>query len=402
MANTQVTLVWRCKTEVGWRQFKAMKGRNGRPRKGWVMAGDPPVERHYPEGRYQLRFYEGGKMIYKDGGDDTNKAMDELHVLEHALKARIHAPAAGLQIVEDPQRKTLAKAYTAFLQAAEDRGSPEAKLVYKTAVDEFLQVIRKTYVDELTGADMLFYQRHLRKRERGCSDRTVYNRWANVKAFYLWCGLDPKAMKITAPKFEEQTPEVYEPEEMKKFFPAIEHDPSFYACCQIMLKCGLRDQEVRYLEWKNVNLKRGVLHVEGNPHYGFKVKDSEQRDVPIPPDLVNWLQKYRAAHPGDRLVCPTRTGNPNTKHLLLLKRAARRAGLNCDACEGCEERNECSHWFLHKFRATYVTMLLRSGMDLRTTMKLSGHSDLASVMRYLSPADDASVRARVSGISWGD
>ena len=32
--------------------------------------------------------------------------------------------------------------------------------------------------------------------------------------------------------------------------------------------------------------------------------------------------------------------------------------------------------------------LLRSGMDLRTVMKLSGHSDSESVMRHLSPATD--------------
>jgi hypothetical protein len=39
-------------------------------------------------------------------------------------------------------------------------------------------------------------------------------------------------------------------------------------------------------------------------------------------------------------------------------------------------------------------------MDLRTVMKFSGHSDLDSVMRYLSPAADAAIKAHVDGVEW--
>jgi integrase len=420
MANTQVTLIWRCKTEAGWRQFKAVMGANGRPKKGVVMDGDPPQEVQYPQGSFQLRYYEGNKMIYKNVGPDTGKALDEKYKLENLLKTRVTAVEAGVQIVEDPRRKTLATAYEAFLQSADDRGSDEAKIVYRTALDEFFQVINRTYVDELTMEDMLQYQRHLRKR--GCSDRTIFNRWSNVKAFFLYCGFDPKKMpsedgekrKLKAPKYEEQTPEIYEPEEMGEIFKfmesdaAIESDPGLYACCQIMLKCGLRDQEACYLEWRNVNLNSGILSVRGNPRYDFKVKDSEQRDIPMPKSLVRWLRSYREARPQDLLVCPTVTGLPNTKHLRLLKSAAFRAGLNCNSCPTCVEKNECERWFLHKFRATAITMWLRpkemggAGLDLRTVMKLSGHADLASVMRYLSPASDEAVRKGVDAVTWGD
>jgi len=413
LANTQVTLIWRCKTEKGWERFRPAMGANGRPRKGWVMVGG--VERHYPEGRFVLRHYEGSKALYKDIGPDTSKALDQKRVLENLLKTRTHAAVAGVQIIEDPQRRTLAKAYAAFLQAADDRGSPEAKIVYRTAVDEFFQVIPgKTYVDELVAEDMLRYQRHL--RQRGCSDRTIHNRWANTKAFLLYCGFDSKKMpaedgeekKLVAPKYEEQTPEIYEPGEMKKLFAAIKNDDRLYAACQIMLKCGLREQEMSHLEWKNLNLKRGILHVEGNPDYDFKVKDSEQRDIPVPEDLVQWLLNYRAAHPHDRLVCPTSNGRPNTKLLRALKRAAHRAGLNCGVCQTCKERNECEHWYLHRFRASAITAWLRpvslggAALDLRTVMRLSGHSELASVMRYLSPADNDSVRRSVNRIAYGD
>ena len=396
MANTQVTLIWRCKTDKGWRRFRALYGKNGRVRRGYVLVDGE--EQQYPEGIFELRFYQDNKMQHKPVGEDSTEALNAKRRQENLMLTRTTAAAAGVKLVEFPNRKTLAQEFAKFKQAALDRGSPEAEQVYRIAVEEFLSVVGKTYVDELNADDMLRYQRAL--RARGCSDRTIFNRYANTKAFYLYCGLDPKKIKLVPPKYEEQTPEVYEPEELDAFFLSIKKDESLYAACQLMYQCGLWDQEARYLEWRNVNLRRGVLHIEGNPRYGFKVKDLEQRDVPIPPDLCAWLEAYRKRHPGHVLVAGTKKGKPTTKFLRMVKRAARRAKLNCNQCEGCARLGECSHWFLHKFRATYITTLLRGGMDLRTVMKMSGHANLETVMRYLSPAGDDAVRARVSAIRW--
>jgi site-specific recombinase XerD len=82
-----------------------------------------------------------------------------------------------------------------------------------------------------------------------------------------------------------------------------------------------------------------------------------------------------------------------------LKRVARRAGLNCGECSTCiqgagTESQECERWFLHKFRATFATMHLQAGVDLRTVQSWLGHKDLASTMRYLKPARGREVRER--------
>lgn len=405
MANTQVTLVWRCKTEKGWRYYQPIHGRNGRVRTGVVIVDG--FERRYPEGRFQLRHYEGAKVIYKDIGPDATKALDQKLVLENLLKTRITAPAAGVQIVEDETRTTLTKAYKAFLQRDKDNDRREAEAAHRTALDDFFRVVPKTYVDELTKEDMDRYVADLRKRKK--SPRTIYNRWNNVKAFFIHCDLDLKAMKLKTPEYEEKTVEVYEQEETKALFDSLrDDDPRAYTIFQIMHKCGLREQEAMHLEWSQLNLKRGMLHVKGNPHFDFHVKEYEQRNIPIPESLQKWLQTYRAEHPDDQLVTPTEDGQPDGHWLRALKVAARSAGLNCNDCDGCRKLKECKRWFLHKFRATAITLWLRSkedggaGFDLRTVMKLSGHKDLASVMRYLSPAHDDSVRKGVDRIDWGD
>jgi integrase len=112
------------------------------------------------------------------------------------------------------------------------------------------------------------------------------------------------------------------------------------------------------------------------------------------------LRARRKAHQDDVLVLQTRSGVPNRKLLRSLKAIANRLNLGCRECDSCVERDECEHFFLHKFRATYITKLLRSGMDIRTVMKLSGHSDLQSVMRYLSPATDDAIRVHINSMTW--
>ena len=67
-----------------------------------------------------------------------------------------------------------------------------------------------------------------------------------------------------------------------------------------------------------------------------------------------------------------------------LKRNAKKAGLNRD------------DFWLHKFRATFATMHLQAGVDLRTVMTWMGQTNLESVIRYLKPARHQAVRERVN------
>lgn len=395
MANRKVVLVWLCRTPDGWRRYPVAAGKNGRPRPGWVLVEGR--EKNFPEGRYQLRYYEGSRMVYEDAGESAGEAMVSRQRKANLLIAKESADLAGVKIEGEVERIHLQRARSRFLRITEDRGSTVAAAVYATASAEFLEVTGRTYADEITADDILYFHRTL--RGRGCSDRTVYNRHTQLMAFLRFCKLNVKELAPSTPKYERTIPETYAPEDLKRFFSSIRDEKQFITF-SILLQCGLREQEAVYLEWSNTDLRRGVLRVRANPKYGFKVKDCEERELPIPDSLRERMKCYRSDHPKQLLVTGTRTDQPNTKLLRSLKRAVHHAELNCGRCDACKERNECERWFLHKFRATYITTLLRSGMDLRTVMKLSGHSDLESVMRYLSPAGDAAVRKHVSKIKW--
>jgi hypothetical protein len=266
--NRTVTLVWYCKTEKGWKRLPAVIGGNGRVRPRYAHQDGKLVE--YPQGHYELRYYQGSKVRYEPIGDNAAEALLKLHQKERFLNAQDAAQDAGAVLVEEPSRINLQKQLDRFIQATQDRGSAVAAKAYKLATADFLTVTGKTYADQLTADDMRLYVRAL--RGRGLSDRTLANRYANVKAFLLFCELNIKKLASAAPAYEITLPEIYSAEELTAFFASLRQD-YHKLIFTVLLKCGLREQEAMYLCWTDVDLKTGMLKVCSKPDLGFKVND---------------------------------------------------------------------------------------------------------------------------------
>jgi integrase len=424
MANTNVSLVWRCKTESGWQRFPALYGKSHLPRPGVVLIDGK--ERHRDHGYFQLRYYDAKrKTIFETVSALATEALAALKRREALLGAKALLEAVGSKAqVEEPaaagaNRISLIAAKDKFVQAAEDRGSVAAAGAYRLAVEDFLKITGRLYVDELVPEDMQTYHRVLRSQEQ--SDRTIYNRHKNVKSFFRYLKLDVKLLAPATPKYEEALPEIYTPEEIRDLFAATTPEllragwafdettaDRLLLTWELMLTCGLREQEAMYLEWSQIDFKNKVLRVKANPRFKFKVKDKEQRDIPMGTELVERLRAHYKSNPFQRLVCGTINDEPNDRMWAQLKIVVNRAGLQCKVCETCtrEKDPQCGHWWLHKFRATCITMWLRSkemggaGWDVRTVMKFSGHASLDVVLRYLRPAEDSMVQQAVDTIRW--
>jgi integrase len=393
MANRKVSLVRYCKTPDGWRRYSAVIGKNGRVKPGFVTVKGK--HREYPEGHYECRYYVGSKVAYLNVGEDAAAALTACIKQSKVLVARDTATAAGAVIVEEKGRVNLAKALTRFVQAAEDRGSMVAAGKYKPAGEEFLEVTARRYADEVETEDLLRYQRALRKR--GCSARTIHNMHGYTVAFLRFAGVSARAIPTSAPKYEKTLPQAYTSEELDAFFGTLTDD-QHVVTFKLALQCGLREQELMYVQWPDLDFKHKIVRVRSKPDWGFRIKDKEERDLPMPDGLSALLKALKDESAGQLFVTGTSGNKPNTHLLRTLKRLAKAGGLNCGACASCVERDECEKWFLHKFRSTYATTLLRKGVDIRSVQKLMGHSDLESTMRYLRPAEDAELQAKVNSI----
>jgi integrase/recombinase XerD len=126
---------------------------------------------------------------------------------------------------------------------------------------------------------------------------------------------------------------------------------------KFILGSGFRDQEIRYVEYLDLDSKHDLVRVTAKKEWDFTPKNWEERTVPLPARLKERLRKRKErkqARPQD-LVFGNTKGRPDNEMDMVVKRVAERAGLNCGRCvtehgNKCAEGPYCMNFFLHKFR----------------------------------------------------
>jgi integrase len=400
MANKKVSLIRLCKTDAGWKRLPIVIGKNGKIRPGYALVNGEPVL--FPEGHYELRMYEGKRTVYRNVGEDAAEALAAQQKHTHLLLAKDSADSAGVQIVgEVAGRQSLSKKKDEYIQRHLAKGQVRASETATIAIDDFLEATRLIYADQITEASVLTFYTFLRKR--GNQDRTIYNKHVSLFGWFKWMGLDTRKLAEKPPSYTEREVEIFHQEDLKVLLDSCTGYQRIVF--ETLLKTGVRMQEGMHLEWTNVDFRAKKIRVrerlDNDTADDVRIKDRAERSVPLPDDLALALKQWKKDRPNTHLVLGTANDTPNWKWLLMLKRAVRKAGLNCGRCKGCKGKTkECHLWKIHQFRATYTTMLLRSGVDVRTVMSYTGHADMATVMRYLTPADGDHTQSKINAISW--
>jgi integrase/recombinase XerD len=238
----------------------------------------------------------------------------------------------------------------------------------------------RQYVDQITRQDLLTFKKYI--VATGRDECTAGSKMMRINAMIkdalkLDHGKGPVTVKDA--RVKEDPVEIYEDDELTKFFAACN---SFQKVLfKTYEKTGFRMQEVMFLEWKDINFKdrritvRGKKIVANGKQYEFEVKAESARTIAVPTELISLLEQWKANNKSSStLVFPTKFGQPNDKMLQACKRIAKRAGLPEES------------FYLHKFRASYATRLLRKGIDPETVRFLLGHKPGSdSIFRYLAP-----------------
>lgn len=169
---------------------------------------------------------------------------------------------------------------------------------------------------------------------------------------------------------------------------------------RFFLGIGMREREVMFAAWPDIDFERGIFHVTEKKPDGFTIKDKEERSIPIPSRLLAALQKRHSNRSHQRWIFPTDRGQPDGHFLRKLQILASRAGLNCGECRtkkggSCKQIACCKQFGLHKFRRTYATLHHENGVSIRTLTGWLGHSDLETTIRYLAVTDAGSEWTRL-------
>lgn len=163
---------------------------------------------------------------------------------------------------------------------------------------------------------------------------------------------------------DESIPRPLYPDEIKTFLTALEgRKARLYGRLRHMtmlyLYAGMRPSEIVRLKTGDINLHVDKIHIQGPTKTGYA------RSVDIHPEIRPLIEEaLGGTKKGERLFqCDVNSLGREVRQVI------KDAGL-----EGIKP---------YSLRHSFITYLLRSGADLRTTMDLAGHRKLATTTRYL-------------------
>lgn len=214
---------------------------------------------------------------------------------------------------------------------------------------------------------------------QGTKSRSTARLLSSIKRYYQFCvreqliKLDPSD-RIDAPKLGRTLPKFLSEVEVEALLDAPDlKDPLGIrdrTMLELLYATGLRVSELVNLTMDQINLRQGVVRVQG--------KGNKERLVPLGEEAMSWLEQYlkEARHqitpPGaSDYVFTTRRHSAMTRQAFwyLVKRYAKKVGIK-------------KHLTPHTLRHCFATHLLNHGADLRVVQMLLGHSDLSTTQIY--------------------
>jgi integrase len=390
----RVNLIKKIKVNGAWRFAPVVPESNGKLKDRVRVNGT--IEVHL-EGTYYIEWREQGRRfrasVDKDDAiDQARRKAVELRAIREGLIAAPEPPPVA------PAKTPIGKAIDDYLRFVHAHRKPRTYITYRFTLDTLLRgSYKKQYIEDATRDDVLEFMTYCYERKLG--KRTVYDKVVTVLQLFKRYGKKGLIERGDWPSYVDAIRPIYEQEEMAAMFKVATEDEA--TLLKFILGSGFRDQEIRFVEWRDIDFRHHLVRVTAKPEWGFTPKNWEERVVPLPAGLIERLQKLkekRKASP-HHLVFPNGRGRPDSEMDMVVKRVAERAKLNCGRCvtehgNKCSQGPYCMNFFLHKFRHTFATNHLRDGVDIRTVQSWLGHRDIKSTMVYLKGirSKDAAVK----------
>lgn len=296
---------------------------------------------------------------------------------EELRRSRVVQDRAG------PQRatKTLRELYTLYEATwATARWAPAMRSTLSAALRHFGD--RKA--DEITRADWIHWRDHVRSAETTIrkGPPTIYTRNLEFKRWrqvYTWglveghCFTNPLAAVKAARGGKKHRETEPTRADLAKVRPHV--DDETWAFLLLGFRRGFRAREARLLEWRQIDLDRGVITL-----WASQDKTGKQHTMRIPSDLVAALRAIRPDIPPRYVFRSPRTGDPYDASTLW-----RRVRLAFDAA-GLQAAPGDGRVTYHDTRHGFASGAARRS-PLQVAMRLTRHTSLTAAQRYIHVND---------------
>jgi integrase/recombinase XerD len=259
--------------------------RNQTLRSGYALIQGQPE--YHPESVYYLRFLRGGKRVWQPVGSETDRAIAVLRNTEHDLRSVSLGRSAPKSDVEppaslSPSLVSLEDAIQSYLEEVRRFRSPKTIAACENMLSRFSAGLPGKLIKDITRRNLLDHMSTL--KGEGLGDRTICNHISRINTLLKANGVINLLGAADKPKFDEKDVTAYNSDELAVLFAAATAEERLLF--EFFLGTGFREQEVMYCTWANVDLKSKVASVWSKPEIGFRVKDKEERSVPVCVPLV--------------------------------------------------------------------------------------------------------------------
>ena len=358
----RVNILKQIKAEGKWKLVAIPRDEHGRS--NWKAL---------PEGRYFIEWRERGRRKREAAGLTAAEALEAARRRKHVLEGRALDPDSQNISSEATKRSPIHVAVKHYLEVVESLKKPNTLRKYKAVLNRFVEFFSgRTTAQSISPDDLNQFMVHLKRNYRLDNNSVIHN-IVIVAQFLKKQGRAGLTRDVDLPEAIRTLPEEYTDQELATFFEACSAtERTLFAT---FLFTGLREQEVVHLSWDDISLNLNTVRVTAKLDLGFSPKRWEEREVPVPKQLIELLKGHTRVN-GSRFVFPSPRGNRELHMLDKCKSIAKRGKL------------DSARFDLRKFRSTYATRMLRSGFDVRTVQHWMGHKSLETTMRYLAPAKD--------------
>lgn len=379
---TRIVLYQRLNKQGGYASVPVEYSRNGSP------IADKNAT------RFNLRGRAGGKRFCIPAGENVLEADAQRKVMEARLATGVAIPMpAGMAVVPAApmtDRKAIATEAAAYIERSKSK-KPKTYKGYRDAVEFFLSICKKTYLDELTRDDMIALKEALKERY---ALQTVFSTWMKVSTFLNDCHIEKLVNRDTWIQRKDRPVNVAKRNAKNKKYPVYSEDEfaamlavadkTELALLYFFVGCGWRNGEAAVAQWGDIDWDAKTVTVREKPEFSFTPKDYECRTVELADVVLEVLKDYRGDAPDDALLFPAPEGGVN-HHLEdrvivpLIERA------NATGFRVKKPKKPA-----HALRVLFACRLCQAGVDIETIRVALGHSDITTTQIYLRAAEKKS------------
>ncbi|MDB5226641.1 MAG: hypothetical protein JWN78_834 [Bacteroidota bacterium] len=304
-------------------------------------------------------------------------------------------------------RQTIVKLFEEYILESEysRRVRPETLRGYRQAFATFMKVVPDVTVDSLTPATITRFFRILEQRKRivgrgivkvGVKKSTIVTYWSKLFNFFEWLRVR-NHIEINPFRQMQYPIAVYEDrrflsrQDVERIISAI-HIRSFtlfllkrnLTIFYILLFCGLRREELLFLQIRDIDMERKILTVRAETS-----KIPRTRYIPIHSQLLLQLKDYlreRREYTSPFLIVSSKGDNRLSYEGLnnLVDTLKRQSGVQ---------------FHLHRFRHTFAVNFLKTSNNIAKLKQLMGHKDIRMTMIYLRCLPPQEMTADIENMS---